>query len=84
MEETNCVMECLNQYESDSGQKINFHKSSISFSANMSNELKNAICVKLGVTYTTNHGKYLGLPSLIGRNKSEVFEFIKEKAWNRM
>lgn len=26
---------------------------------------------------------FLGLPSLIGRNKSEAFEFIKEKAWNR-
>lgn len=50
----------------------------------MSNELKNAICEGLGVTYTTNHGKYLGLPSLIGRNKSDVFEFIKEKDCNQI
>ncbi|XP_073121019.1 uncharacterized protein [Henckelia pumila] len=67
-----------------SGQKVNFDKSSISSSANVSNELKNTLCEVLGVNYTTNHGKYLGLPSLIGRNKREVFDFIKEKAWGRM
>lgn len=84
MEETNSVIDCLNHYEAASGQQINFGKLSISFSANVSNELNNDICKGLRVNFTNNHGKYLGLPSLIGRNKYEVFEFIKEKAWNRM
>ena len=26
-----------------------------------------------------NHGHYLGLPSLFGKNKREVFAFIKER-----
>ncbi|XP_073120389.1 uncharacterized protein [Henckelia pumila] len=51
---------------------------------NVASLLKNAICETLGVVYTTNHGHYLGLPSLIGRNKIEVFDFIKEKVWKRM
>lgn len=84
MEETTGVIECLNNYEAVSGKNVNFDKSSISFSVNVSNDLKNSICEVLGVTYTTDHGKYLGLPYLIGRNKYEVFDFIKEKAWQRM
>ncbi|XP_073132988.1 uncharacterized protein [Henckelia pumila] len=84
LEQSTCIIDCLNKYEAASGQKVNFDKSSISFSANVSNELKNTLCEVLGVNYTTNHGKYLGLPSLIGRNKREVFDFIKEKAWGRM
>ena len=31
-----------------------------------------------------NHGNYLGAPSLIGRKKSDVFDFVKEKMWKRM
>ena len=27
---------------------------------------------------------YLGLPSLIGKNKKDVFSFIKDKAWQRI
>lgn len=90
MAETNCVIDCLNHfYEAASGQKIYFGKLSISFSANVSNELKhnelkNEICEGLRVKYTNNHGKYIGLPSLIGRNIYDVFEFIKEKSWNSM
>lgn len=80
MEETKCMINCVNKYEETSGQKANFDKSSISSSANVFNELTNVICEVLGMHYTTNHGNYLGLSSVIGRNKSEVFDFIKEKA----
>ncbi|XP_073137691.1 uncharacterized protein [Henckelia pumila] len=83
-EEAANIKSCLDQYEFASGQKVNFLKSSISFSENVPNERKNLICETLGVRYTTNHGAYLGLPSLIGRKKSEVFAFVKEKTWSRM
>ena len=31
-----------------------------------------------------DHGKYLGLPSLVGKNMKEMFSFIKDKAWQRI
>lgn len=30
------------------------------------------------------HGKYLGLPSLIGRNKIQLFQSIKERVWKKI
>ena len=63
-----------------SGQLINFQKSSISFSSNTSKELEDEICSFFQVSRTEDHGKYLGLPSLVGKNKKEVFSFIKDKA----
>lgn len=70
-------------YEAASGQKVNYSKSSIFFSPNASVEIKNEICDLLDVPSCSNHGKYLGTPSLIGRNKSHVFAYVKEKAWTR-
>ncbi|KAM7480035.1 hypothetical protein LguiA_028248 [Lonicera macranthoides] len=75
---------CLSLYEMASGQKINFSKSSILFSTNTNSEIQQNICGLLGVERTTNHGEYLGAPSLIGRNKKEVFSYVKVKAWRRM
>ncbi|XP_073119607.1 uncharacterized protein [Henckelia pumila] len=78
------VKRCLRIYEKASGQTVNFDKSSITFSPNLPNEQKHLMCEILGVRYTTDHGHYLGLPSVIGRNKTEIFAFLKEKAWKRM
>ena len=33
---------------------------------------------------TTDHGCYLGLPSLIGKNKKAIFSFVKDKAWRQI
>lgn len=38
----------------------------------------------LQVRITSNSSNYLGLPSYVGRNKEEVFRYVKEKLWNRM
>lgn len=59
-----------------------FKKSSISLSTNTSTACKNEICGLLGVTGTSDHGLYLGLPLMIGRNKKDVFSFIVDKVWN--
>lgn len=50
----------------------------------MSSETKHKIVDILGVDYTTNHGNYLGLPLLIGRSKTDIFDFLKDKAWSQM
>ena len=76
--------ECLNIYERASGQIINFQKSSISFSRNTQDLVKEEICVFLNVNVTVDHGCYLGLPSIIGKNKKAIFFFIIDKAWRRI
>ena len=37
----------------------------------------------LGIRAPLGQGKYLGLPSLIGRKKREVFSFLREKVWQK-
>ena len=44
----------------------------------MSEGHKDEICSFFQVSRTEDHGRYLGLPSLVGKNKKEVFSFIKD------
>ena len=67
-----------------SGQHVNYHKSAISFSANMDEASQWQVCEILEVFATSNHGTYLGMPSQIGRKNSVVFNFIREKVWQRL
>lgn len=83
-EESAMVKQALKIFENASGQMINYQKSSILFSANASASCRQSICNSLGVPKTMNQGKYLGLPSLIGKNKTQIFSFVKDKAWSRM
>ncbi|XP_058760434.1 uncharacterized protein LOC131633762 [Vicia villosa] len=38
----------------------------------------------MGVCHVLGTGTYLGLPSMIGRSKKEVFAFIKDRIWKRI
>ena len=80
MRECNKIKECLSIYEKASGQLVNFQKSSISFSCNVNGHTKEKLCSFLHVSSTKDHGTYLGLPSLVGKNKKAIFSFIKDKA----
>ena len=74
----------LNLYEAVFGQKINADKSSIFFSNNTSPELKAKILEVMGLMKDSKHNKYLGLPSLIGKSKKEVFAKVKEKVEKKL
>lgn len=63
------VLEMLNTFEKAFGQKINVEKSSICFSRNTTISLKQEIYRRFS----------LGLPNIIGRNKTVTFDFLKEK-----
>lgn len=77
-----CIMKSLLVvYGAASGQQVNYNKSVISFSANVDKASICQVCGILEVSATSTHGTYLGLPSLIGRKKSDVFSFIKERVW---
>ena len=78
------LKETLSLYESALRQKINIDKSSIFFSPNTSQELKDDIINILGSMHYSNHMKYLGLPSIIGRSKKLVFAEIKEKVGKKL
>ena len=73
----------LHDYDVASGQRINFQKSSVSFSRNVDLEVRESICSELRVRGTVDgtvdHGHYLGLPSMIGHSKKKAFEFLKDR-----
>ena len=74
------MKECLNIYEKASGQIINFQKSSISFSRNTQDSVKEETCVYLNV-------KLLIMDVTWGYHHSlvlTIFSFVKDKAWRRI
>lgn len=66
-------------YEMASGQSINFMKSGIFFSHNVSSNLKGAISNILGASLSLNSGKYLGLLFFINRQKKSIFAYLKDR-----
>ena len=66
-------------YEKASGQQLNCAKTSLFFSINTSKEGQEEIKVRFGAQVIKQHEKYLGLPSLVGRNKRASFNDIKVK-----
>ncbi|KAK6136712.1 hypothetical protein DH2020_029540 [Rehmannia glutinosa] len=71
-------------YEKVSGQQINPKKSGIFFIPNTDLSTISAILSILGMPQVTGHGKYLGLPSIVGKSKKEVFACIKDKVWYKL
>ncbi|XP_031106177.1 uncharacterized protein LOC116010810 [Ipomoea triloba] len=88
-QEARAVKQCLNRYEEMSGQVVNYHKSSVCFSINTMVEHREEVVAILGVAQTANFGKYLGLPTFVGRNRKAAFAYIEDKirqrvnSWNK-
>ncbi|KAM3255382.1 hypothetical protein ACQJBY_048596 [Aegilops geniculata] len=75
------VNRILSTYEQCSGQMINKDKSSIFFSKNMDEGLKNDMKRIMGINAKGLTRKYLGLPTYIGKGKAKIFNYIREKVW---
>ena len=82
--EVSLLMEILDLYKAASGQKINTEKSSVTFSHNTSLETRNDVLGILGPMQDSRRGKYLSLPSIIGKSKNQVFAEIKEKVGKKL
>ena len=78
-QEARVMKAALSLYGAASGQRVNFNKSFISFSADTNKVVALSICSLLGVQGTVNHGNYLRIPSFIGRSNSAVFNYIRER-----
>jgi len=81
--EVNCLKDILVCYENASGQALNFNKSAIAFSRNTPPDIINSISAYLGVSRSIGSGNYLGLPSMVGRNKISIFSYIKDRIWTK-
>lgn len=82
--ETRSIRHILSTYEEASGQAISLTKSGIFFSKNVDPFLGDAIKSVLGVEHSLDIGRYLGLPSLIGRSKRAVFMHLKDIIWKKI
>jgi len=74
----------LTIYEAVLGQSISLPKSELYCSRNVSDPLKTSITQIMGVKQVLGTGNYLGLPSMIGRNRKTTFNYIKDRVWNRI
>ncbi|KAL5775011.1 hypothetical protein ACOSP7_012568 [Xanthoceras sorbifolium] len=82
----NCekLKQILNVYEKASGQRINLQKSNITFSPNVEADRSASILNCLGLANAQAHDKYLGLPTMVGKNKRKTFSDIKERVWHKI
>ncbi|KAK3197915.1 hypothetical protein Dsin_021330 [Dipteronia sinensis] len=78
------ISRVLKVYERGSGQIVNLQKSNITFSPNVCREIITNIQAVFGVGDANTHDKYLGLPTLVGRNKKKTFNEIKDRIWRRI
>jgi len=76
--EAQVMKNILHTYKLASGQAISLPKSEVFFSSIVPSPLKETITNILGVIAVMSTGKYLGLPSMVGRSKEATFGFIKD------
>ncbi|XP_057425990.1 uncharacterized protein LOC130719383 [Lotus japonicus] len=83
-EEMECVKNILSTYERVSGQVINLDKSTLIGSRNVPQNRLNELKGLLNVKAVECFDKYLGLPTMIGRSKTQIFNFVKDRVWKKL
>ena len=79
IEECSTLQRILEVYENALGQQLNHAKTSLFFSSNTPRLIQEDIKGRFGAQVIKQHEKYLGLPSLVSKNKRSTFNDIKEK-----
>ena len=74
----------LTLYEHASGQKVNGAKTNLFFGKSVPDSTKVALKNFLGVPEIKEYEKYLGLPTVVGKNKNESLIYIKERIWSKL
>ena len=83
-EDLQAIQNILTSFEHASGQKINREKTTLFFSKAVSDDMKGEIMDLLGVAEIKEYEKYLGLPAVVGKNKKESLNYIKERVWAKL
>ena len=63
---------------------INLDKSQLLCSRNGSDIKVNELVHLLGFKAVESYDKYLGLPTIVGKSKNQVFNFVKEPVWKKL
>ena len=71
-------------YANASGQCMNMEKSLVFYSSNTPRQMKEWTKEILGVEEVERFEKYLGLPTLIGREKYQSFSYLKDRVWKKL
>jgi hypothetical protein len=74
----------IGTYEHASGQKLNLQKTSVFFSRDTSLERRQEILRLSGLTETHCIDAYLGLPTFVGRSRTQALQHIKAKVLQRL
>ena len=78
------ILQLLQLYEQASGQKLNREKTMVFFSKGTTEERRRELKEFLGVNEIREYEKYLALPDVVGRNKKESLNYIRERVWNKL
>ena len=84
MEEYDKVLQILESFERVTGQKVNRSKIALFLSKSTHANIKTSIKHALGVQEIMHYEKYLGLPSLVGKEKNVSFNYIKDSVWQKL
>ena len=78
------IQNILKVYESAFGQQINKEETTLFFGKSISEGVKNLVKELLGVPEIKQYEKYLGLPSIMGKNRRASLNYIKDRVWNKL
>jgi len=79
-----CLASILNRFCASSGQKISEAKLNIYFSANTDVEQKAEVCQALNIMTESLSDKYLGLPTMVGVDRSDCFRHLIDRVNTRI
>ena len=77
-EEGQRVLKVLEDYEANSGKKLNKEKTSLFFNKNTCEDVQKQVKSQFGAQIIKHHEKYLGLLPLVGKGKRKAFNRIKD------
>lgn len=80
----NVLKEILGEYESCSGQCVNYEKSTVFFSTNVKDQDKSRVFQALHVRSSTDLESYLRLPNVVGRKKKMIFHKLKDRLMQKI
>ena len=84
MNNATSLRQVLDEYCASSGQLVSEEKSIIFFSPNVDVEIKAQMCTELNIHTEAISEKYLGLPSMVGLDKSDSFVYLLERIIERL
>lgn len=64
--------------------RFNMQKTSIFFSRNTSYDRRQEILAISGLAEASRYDTYLGLPTLVGKSRTQSFNGIKDRVWQRL